>query len=279
MTIRLRTLFILLLLGVAGLGAFGYSGIYNISAIAPHSGPVYKLLEFAMRRAVKVRAGSIDAPADLEDRRRIENGLVLYRQHCLQCHGAPGVSPHPVAMGMQPSPGNLVAAAREWTPSEIYWLIRYGVKMSGMPAWQYRISDPEIWDTVAFVGAQAKMAPIEYQEWSRRVPQSARPTVGQAATREGSAEAGKRAMHQYLCATCHYVPGIVGANRHVGPPLAGFGARKYIAGIIPNTEENLVSWLQDPQAYDPLSGMPALGMSRQEARDMAAYLATLEDLE
>lgn len=279
MTIRLRSLVILLLLGAIAAAAFFWFGIYNISAVQPHTAPVYKLLETGMQRAVKRRAGSIEAPADLSDRRRIENGLVLYREYCLQCHGAPGVSPGPLSFGMQPAPANLVAAAREWTSSELYWLIRNGVKMSGMPAWEYRMTKSEIWDTVAFVMVQAKMSPLEYQQWSERIPQSAPLAVASKESYPGNAEAGKRAMHQYLCATCHYIPGVVGASRHVGPPLAGFGARKYIAGIIPNTPENLVPWLQNPKAYDPLSGMPALGISDRDARDMAAYLTTLQDLE
>lgn len=93
----------------------------------------------------------------------------------------------------------------------------------------------------------------------------------------GDAEAGRRALSQYLCATCHRIPGVTGANKHVGPPLDGIGSRKYLAGVLTNTPENMIRWLQGPQQVDPLSAMPDLGVREQDARDMAAYLSTLRE--
>jgi cytochrome c2 len=90
---------------------------------------------------------------------------------------------------------------------------------------------------------------------------------------------GKRAAQQYLCPMCHVIPGIVGANRHIGPPLKGITLRGYIAGIIPNTPENMVRWLMNPLEIDPLTAMPDLGFNEVDARDIAAYLYTLEDVD
>jgi cytochrome c2 len=95
----------------------------------------------------------------------------------------------------------------------------------------------------------------------------------------GNAQAGARALQQYLCVTCHLIPGITGAARHVGPPLNGIATRTYIAGILPNTPGNLIHWIRHPTSVDPLSAMPDLGVSEQDARDMAAYLYTLKELE
>lgn len=97
----------------------------------------------------------------------------------------------------------------------------------------------------------------------------------QPAASAGDAKAGERALYQYLCATCHQIPGIVGASKHVGPPLDGMAERKYIAGVLPNTEENMIRWLRNPRRIDPLSAMPDLGVTEKDARDMAAYLSTL----
>ncbi len=72
--------------------------------------------------------------------------------------------------------------------------------------------------------------------------------------------------------TCHEIPGVTGAKRNVGPPLAGIGNRVYIGGVLMNTEENMVEWLKSPQKIRPFSGMPDLGITDQDARDMAAYL-------
>jgi cytochrome c1 len=71
------------------------------------------------------------------------------------------------------------------------------------------------------------------------------------------------------------IPGINGADGLVGPPLILFARRTYVAGELPNTPSNLIRWIQDPPAVEPRTAMPALGLSEQQARDVAAYLYTL----
>lgn len=277
----IATLAVGLAAGVAGAGAIVYSGIYDISATEQHTGPVYRLIDFAMRRAVILRSASIEVP-DLSQADRLRSGFAHYRAHCLECHGAPGVAPRGVAMGMTPAPANLVSTAREWHAAEIYWVVRNGIKMSGMPAWQYRMEDREIWDIVAFVKQMPSMSPQTFAQWDKAIEaphDKHSPAVQVQDVQLGSAEAGRRALQQYLCVTCHQIPGIVGANRHVGPPLAGIATRKYIAGVLPNTPGNMVYWIQNPKRVDPLSAMPDLGVTEQDARDIAAFLYTLKEIE
>ena len=286
MTVRLRTLAIaaslLLVLGGTAAALVVHLGLYDISASDQHTAPVYHVLDYAMRRSVMARANEGAAP-DLLDAQRVRRGAAHYREHCVQCHGAPGVAPDALALGMTPAPANLVATARLWKPAEMFWVVKHGVKMSGMPAWQYRMTDDEIWDTIAFVTATVHMTPREYAAMTRQAePQGHQREHGAGAAvsvgRRGDPEAGRRAAHHYLCATCHVIPGIVGATRHVGPPLAGIGTRRSIGGIIPNTRDNMVRWLQNPQQFDPQSAMPALGLSERDARDIAAFLATLDEV-
>ena len=66
-------------------------------------------------------------------------------------------------------------------------------------------------------------------------------------------------------------PGI-GSSAQVGPELKAFAQRRYIAGRLPNTPANLIEWIRDPQGVDPGNVMPNLGVSRRDARDIAAYL-------
>lgn len=94
-------------------------------------------------------------------------------------------------------------------------------------------------------------------------------------TTGGDAGHGKELMIQYDCGSCHSVPGIRGAEGLVGPPLILFGRRTYIAGELPNTPDNLVKWIRDPQSVEPGTAMPKLGLSEEQARDVAAYLYTL----
>lgn len=95
------------------------------------------------------------------------------------------------------------------------------------------------------------------------------------ATTAGDPERGKAAIVKYGCGSCHVIPGIQGAAGTVGPSLAGIAGRPQIAGVVPNNPENMVRWLMDPPAVKPGTAMPKVGATEPEARDMAAYLATL----
>lgn len=84
--------------------------------------------------------------------------------------------------------------------------------------------------------------------------------------------AGGQLIARYGCGSCHTIPGVPGANSMAGPPLDRFYERSYIAGRLPNTEENLRKWIQDPQQIEPGTAMPNLGVTQDDARDIAAYL-------
>jgi cytochrome c2 len=79
-------------------------------------------------------------------------------------------------------------------------------------------------------------------------------------------------LTRYGCGGCHTIPGVPGADGRVGPPLGGLRERVYIAGVLPNTAENLLRWLRDPPAHAPGTAMPPTGINEAEARDVAAYL-------
>lgn len=83
---------------------------------------------------------------------------------------------------------------------------------------------------------------------------------------------GRRLLANYGCGSCHTIPGVAGANSMAGPPLNRFYQRSYVAGRLPNTWENLAKFIQHPQEIDPGNAMPDLGVSDDEAHDMAAYL-------
>jgi cytochrome c2 len=85
-------------------------------------------------------------------------------------------------------------------------------------------------------------------------------------------QAGRAALTAYGCGACHTIPGVEYADARVGPSLAGLAEQSYLAGKLPNTAENLVRWIRDPQGIDPGVVMPDLGVTEDEARNMAAYL-------
>ncbi|MGW3604986.1 c-type cytochrome [Micromonospora sp. NPDC005161] len=95
-------------------------------------------------------------------------------------------------------------------------------------------------------------------------------------SRNGRPDRGAELIAQYGCGSCHTIPGINRADGLVGPPLTRFGARSYIAGQLPNNADNLRRWIVDPQAVEPGTAMPNLGISAIDAQDIAAYLYTLD---
>jgi cytochrome c1 len=92
---------------------------------------------------------------------------------------------------------------------------------------------------------------------------------------DGSAARGRVLAGDRGCGACHVIPGVAGAVSWAGPPLSEWARRGWLAGRYPNTPEQLVAWLRDPQALSPGSAMPDLGLNAAEARDIAAYLMTL----
>ena len=279
---RVRVSSVLLTLGTLAAGAalacvvLLYTGFYNVAATHSHLPLTYSVLNIGLVESIERHARDVAVPR-LEDPRLAARGLALYRAHCLQCHGAPGVAPAPFALGMSPLPANLAYIAGERTPAELYWVVKHGVKMTGMPAWRFRLSEDDLWSVVAFVELLPVLSPAEYASWSTRIPKlepsAADPPAGVATA---SADRGKVALRQYACTTCHLIPDIVGAYAPVGPPLERIATREYLAGVIPNTPENMVRWLRFPQKIDPLTAMPDLGVTERDARDIAAYLYTLD---
>lgn len=269
----LSTACALLVAGLLGAVVVVYSGAYNVGATSQHLQPVHSLLETAMRQSVRWRARHIAAPP-LEDAQRVQRGAALFHGKCVQCHGAPGVAQADFGQSMQPVPGPLVDAPQRWHPREIYWITRHGIKMSGMPAWEFKLDEPQLWDVVAFVQALPDLSPQAYAQATRDAG-AAPPRADAAPLRAGDVDRGKLALRQYACQACHTIPGITSSSPYVGPPLKGLASRSLIAGKLANTPDNLVLWVRDPKAVKPLTAMPDMGVSETDARDMAAYLATL----
>ncbi len=121
--------------------------------------------------------------------------------------------------------------------------------------------------TIACSGAAAAPA-------NRPAPPSASQpaAVSQAS---GDVEAGKRTFVEAGCAACHVAPGVPEARGTLGPNLAGFAGRRQIAGVVPNSAENLARWLANPQAVKPGTAMPSLNLSQQQVAELAAYLQAL----
>jgi len=187
-----------------------------------------------------------------------------------------GVAHDPLGRSRHPLPGPLVDARGKWRPQDLYWITRNGIKMSGMPAWRFTMADADLWAVVAFMQRLPALDAAQFRALAeRRATARCDREDDVEATQRVDADRGRLALAQYACAACHSIPGVVGSEVHVSPPLAGFAKRQLIAGSVANTPDMLVRWIRDPRSIDPLTTMPAMGVGERDARDIAAYLGTL----
>ena len=165
-----RRIFPRWLLGLIGLAIvcavavtlFVQSGLYDIGADVPHSEPVARLIDAVRIRSVAVRAENVVRPADLGDPKRIAAGAGLYAEMCSGCHLAPGMEPSEISQGLYPRAPALTKPTG-LTPEQEFWVIKHGIKMSGMAAWGVTHSDELIWDMVSFIRQLPKMSPGQYR--------------------------------------------------------------------------------------------------------------------
>jgi mono/diheme cytochrome c family protein len=139
------------ILAVAGMAAlaFAYSGSYDVAADQPHWELTSQVIAEVRERSVAVRAESVTVP-NLADPALIALGAEHYAGMCTGCHLAPGMGDNEMRQGLYPKPPDLTEQ-RDRSPAQSFWIIKHGIKMSGMPAWGVTHDDEAIWGLVAFV--------------------------------------------------------------------------------------------------------------------------------
>lgn len=146
---------------VAGL-VFIYSGTFDITATTPHSDAMYKTMLVVREQSIKSMAHDVKVP-ELDDPERVHAGFLNFNAMCVTCHNAPGAAPTEISKGLYPEAPNLAQSVKGRTAAELYMIIKHGIKMSGMPAWEPSHSGEEIWSMVAFMKTLPSMSDEEYQ--------------------------------------------------------------------------------------------------------------------
>lgn len=141
------TIVCLILVGGALLA---WSGAFNVAAVAPPLALERSVLHGIMRRSVRLHAASdgIQAPQNLET--RAPKGAGDFAEMCATCHGAPGKEPSEIGIGLNPRPPRLEEASLAWSAPQMFWIVKNGIRMTGMPAFGPTHDDERIWSIVAF---------------------------------------------------------------------------------------------------------------------------------
>jgi mono/diheme cytochrome c family protein len=140
---------------------FAATGAYDVAADAPHTAAMRDLIAYVRVRSIESRSRGIRVPP-LNDRKMIADGASDYDAMCTGCHLGPGLAENEMRPGMNPKPP-LLARGGFGTPAENFWVIKHGIKMTGMPAWGVTHSDSEIWNMVAFLQVLPGLSPAQYR--------------------------------------------------------------------------------------------------------------------
>ena len=236
---------------VAG-ALFVLSGLYNVSASREHLDVTTWLLDLVRRQSI--RTYSLDVgqpPADSPGTARL--GAAHYELGCAACHGAPGRPPSALHAAMLPSPPSLDKVAREWSPRQLYWIVRNGQKYTGMPAWIAPDRADEVWPVVSFLIRMPDLDAAAYRELGGIA--DGRPAFGLAP--------GTPRERLEVCARCHGAPG---AESPIGivPQLSG-QSRVYLERALHDYADG-----RRPSGYMQLV---AAMLDEEEMRELAAAYA------
>ena len=182
------TLVTLVVVGALVIG----SGLYNIAADEPHWSFVHGIIDGARERSIAVHASDIQVPA-LEDAAMARRGAGNYDAMCAGCHLAPGVDESELSVGLYPAPPNLTKHAHA-DSAEAFWIIKHGIKSTGMPAWGKRMDDKYVWDLVAFL---RKLPSLSAEQYKAEVAASGGHSHGGNESGEHSHEEGEEHEHSH----------------------------------------------------------------------------------
>jgi cytochrome c553 len=204
-----------LIAGALALGGFLLvaSGVIPVKASAGHWPITEWFLRFAMKRSITTHSLGLKAP-DLSDPALVLEGATHYAVGCASCHGEPGLPLPRTAARMLPPPPELASRIRESTPGRLFYVVKHGIKFTGMPAWPAEHRDDEVWAMVAFLQKFPELDAAGYQRLAQ----------GESPAREAletiAPSVGVPVAEAQACARCHGQDG-QGRNGGAFPRLAG----------------------------------------------------------
>jgi cytochrome c553 len=238
---------------------FAWSGLYSVAASRGHWPVVSAFLDFGMRNSVRTHAIGIDAP-DLEDMNLIRLGAGHFHGQCAYCHGGPGVPPNPIARHMLPQAPALASEVDRWKANELHWIVKNGLKYTGMPAWTAPTRDDEVWAVVAFLRRLPQLGEKGYRELALGKIELS-PLTGSELANPGS-----NSQVAQVCARCHGSEK-TGPASDLVPILHGQSSAYLKAALTAYSAGSRASGIMQPAASE---------LNAVSAARLAEYYARLE---
>lgn len=239
------------------------SGVISIKASSGHWAITEWFLRFSMKRSIATHSLGINVPANLASQNLIVQGARHYEIGCRSCHGAPGLARPRIVRGMLPPPPDLVPRIRESNPQKLFYVVKHGMKFTGMPAWPSQQRDDEVWAMVAFLLKMPGLDEAGYRRLARveRAPAISAHTQGPAS----SSEIATPLLQS--CARCH---GDDGRN-------TGGGAFPKLAGQRSEYFSNALDAYARAARHSGTMGPIAAGLTDGEIRQLARHYSSLGD--
>jgi mono/diheme cytochrome c family protein len=158
---------LLAIIGIILVGGFFFGGFFNVAANWDDPGPIVSALT-RVRTASVARRAHDTPPLPLDAPTTVQNGARQYAKYgCSNCHGAPGVEWSKFSEGLNPGPPDLKEIANERDATALFWVVKNGIRMTGMPSFgKAGVSDEELWQIVAFVKKLPNVSEADFKSWT-----------------------------------------------------------------------------------------------------------------
>lgn len=263
MKARLRTWLLIAAVLLAVAGAVGslvlVSGLVPLAASSGHWGITRWVLELGKRRSVATHSLSIDPPK--LGPAQLFRGSGHYETGCRPCHGGPGIQQPRVARGMLPAPPDLAQRVKSWEPEELFYIVKHGIKLTGMPAWPSQQRDDEVWAMIAFL---LELPELDGAEYRQLVYGDAAREPTAAALLERLEPAEQAPLIATSCARCHGAEG-QGRTPSAVPKLSGQRPEYFLTTL---------QALAAGERHSGIMGPVAANLSLEQMRELASYYAT-----